>query len=119
MATGRIPITEIDGRNAGTVVYVGTVDQGVWSYEPPPRVGDARAEALAERVALAQEANKDLKTFSFVAEGFTMQQGWRGWGGLLRALEYALPAVGLRVDDLAVQHVRPGKPIEGPVDLVE
>lgn len=119
MAIGRIPLIENDERTAGTIVYTGDVDGGTWAYQPPSGIGQARERDLRKRVEVANSAHQELRYVQYVGEGFNMQHGWRGWWGVLRAFQEALPSVGLHVDDPAVQPVRPANPIEGPVDLVE
>jgi hypothetical protein len=119
MAIGRIPLLEHTGSAAGVVVYSGTVARGVWSYEPPPRANERRADALTARVDKAKRVFNYLRDVDFVGERFTMTPGWVGWWGVLRAFELALPTVGLRVDDRRVEHVRAEEPSDTPADYIE
>ncbi len=119
MATGIIPIIDADEKKVGKIVYSGTPASGVWSFEPAGRFKGAKLDAIIDRVAKAKTLHKDLSGISFMGEGFRRSYGWKGYWGLLGALEHALPSVGLRVDRPNIEPVRLAQPVTREYDLRE
>jgi len=105
---GKLPILNKGGEQVATLRWKGTVwsGKGEWMW--------FKDKDTEKKILNAVKVNAELKgqNFSDMMSDARWVKGWQGFSGWYQALNLALPAFGMQIDDKNI--VWPLKPIEGP-----
>lgn len=115
MAAGYIPIMDQLGEDLGRIEYAGTMEKGVWSFEPSKRYGKERRAELSRLFDEAVRRGEELKQINFMQPDFTRTPGWTGFWGVANAARHALGVVRMFVDWNGIKP--PHKPFLGEYDV--